>query len=108
MSKPSDLIPELLMYLEEKEVNYVLNIAGDGPCEMMIKEYVEKNQLYKRVNLYGRLTRTGLFDFLDHQDVYLNFSEFEGTSLTMLEAMASGCEQVVTKVSGVSDFIMNE
>ena len=106
--KRSDLIPELLMYLEEKEVNYVLNIAGDGPCEMMIKEYVEKNQLYKRVNLYGRLTRTGLFDFLDHQDVYLNFSEFEGTSLTMLEAMASGCVPVVTNVSGVSDFIMNE
>ena len=46
-----------------------------------------------------------LIDFLNEQDIYLNFSEYEGTSLTMLEAMASGCVPVVTDVSGVSDFI---
>lgn len=106
--KRADLIPKLLMYLEEMNINYILNIAGDELCEMVIKEYVEKNHLCGKVNLYGRLTRMELLDFLHRQDVYLNFSEFEGTSLTMLEAMASGCVPIVTDVSGVGDFIINE
>lgn len=105
--KRADMIPKLIMYLEQNNVNYVLNIAGDGPCEIRINEFVESNQLHSKVKMYGRLSRTELYDFLDEQDVYLNISEFEGTSLTMLEAMASGCVPVVTNVSGVSDFIEN-
>lgn len=106
--KRADLIPKLIMYFEEKNINYLLNIAGDGPCEKLISEYVEKKHLQAKVKMYGKLSRVELYDFLNQQDVYLNFSEFEGTSLTMLEAMASGCVPVVTNVSGVSDFIENE
>lgn len=105
--KRADLIPKLIMYLEDKNVNYLLNIAGDGPCEKIINEYVEKKHLQAKVKVHGKLSRVALYDFLNRQDVYLNFSEFEGTSLTMLEAMASGCVPVVTNVSGVSDFIEN-
>jgi len=105
--KRADLIPSLIEYLEEKKVHYLLNIVGDGPCEDKIKEYVELNHLHSKVKMLGRLSREELCDFLNQQDVYLNFSEFEGTSLTMLEAMASGCVPVVTNVSGVSDFIEN-
>ena len=103
--KRADLIPQFIEYLESRTINYVLNIAGDGSCEREIKEYVEKKCLHEKVKLYGKLTKTELTDFLDHQDIYLNFSEYEGTSLTMLEAMASGCVPVVTNVSGVEDFI---
>ena len=74
-------------------------------CGKEIEKYVEKKCLYEKVKFYGKLTRTELTDFLDCQDIYLNFSEYEGTSLTMLEAMASGCVPVVTNVSGVDDFI---
>lgn len=103
--KRADLIPLLIEYLEARKVHYVLNIAGEGSCEKKIEEYVEKKCLHKRVKLYGKLTKTELTSFLDSQDIYLNFSEYEGTSLTMLEAMASGCVPVVTNVSGVDDFI---
>ena len=103
--KRADLIPQLIEYLEVRQVHYVLNIAGDGLCGKEIEKYVEKKCLYEKVKFYGKLTRTELTDFLDCQDIYLNFSEYEGTSLTMLEAMASGCVPVVTNVSGVDDFI---
>ncbi len=103
--KRADLIPWLLADLESRKVHYVLNIAGDGSCEKEIEEYIEKNCLHQKVKLHGKLTKTELTDFLDCQDIYLNFSEYEGTSLTMLEAMASGCVPVVTNVSGVDDFI---
>ncbi|MCI9023421.1 MAG: glycosyltransferase family 4 protein [Dorea sp.] len=103
--KRADLIPVLLEYLESRKVHYVLNIAGEGACEREIKNYIEREGLCEKVKLHGKLTRKELSDFLDDQDIYLNFSEYEGTSLTMLEAMASGCVPIVTNVSGVDDFI---
>lgn len=105
--KRADLIPAFIDSLEKKQINYRLNIVGDGTCEAMIKEYVDANHLQAKVIMYGKLSRIELYNFLDHQDVYVNFSEYEGTSLTMLEAMASGCVPVVTDVSGVRDFIEN-
>lgn len=105
--KRADLIPELIEDLERKDVNYNLNIAGDGPYEDKIRKYVENKGLNKKVKLHGRLTREKLLEFLDTQDIYLNISEYEGASLTMLEAMAGGCVPVVTNVSGVEDFIRN-
>lgn len=106
--KRADLIPQFIEYLEAKMTNYVLNIAGDGSCRKEIEEYVRKNHLHRKVRLYGKLSKAELIDFLNNQDIYLNFSEYEGTSLTMLEAMASGCVPVVTNVSGVSDFIASD
>lgn len=105
--KRADLLPELIGYLERRKVKYVLNIAGDGDCEEVIAKYVKENNLEKKVSFYGRLSRENLMAFLEKQDIYLNFSEYEGTSLTMLEAMARGCVPVVTNVSGVDDFIEN-
>ena len=43
--------------------------------------------------------------FWSNQDVFVNVSEYEGTSLSMLEAMSFGCVPVVTDVSGAREFI---
>lgn len=105
--KRADLLPRLIEKLEKKCVNYVCNIAGDGPYEKEIVSYINENNLCDKVRFHGKLSREELMDFLREQDIYLNFSEYEGTSLTMLEAMARGCVPVVTNVSGVDDFIEN-
>ncbi len=103
--KRADLLPQLISELEKRRINYIVNIAGDGPCEEEIMKYAENSRLNSKIKFYGKLTRKELMDFLEMQDIYLNFSEYEGTSLTMLEAMRSGCVPVVTNVSGVNDFV---
>lgn len=103
--KRADLLPDIIEKMEKRSINYILNIAGDGECGQDIKKYISDNKLYDKVKFHGKLLKKELIDFLNEQDIYLNFSEYEGTSLTMLEAMASGCVPVVTDVSGVSDFI---
>lgn len=105
--KRADLLPEFIAELEERKINYVLNVVGDGACEEEIRKYVEQNYLTEKVLQWGKLSREELLCFLDKQDVYLNFSEYEGMSLTMLEAMARGCVPVVTNVSGVADVIID-
>lgn len=105
--KRADLLPEFISKLEERRINYILNIVGDGACEEEIRTYVEQNCLDEKIFLWGKLSREDLLCFLRKQDIYLNFSEYEGMSLTMLEAMARGCVPVVTDVSGVADVIVN-
>lgn len=105
--KRADLLPQFIAKLEERKINYVLNIVGDGTCEEEIRGYVEQNCLNNKVFMWGKLSREELFYFLNKQDIYLNFSEYEGMSLAMLEAMARGCVPVVTNVSGVADVIIN-
>ena len=103
--KRADLIPHIMEMLNTAEVQYELNIVGQGKYEAELKKYVSNNGLRDKVNFLGWLPKDDLISFFYTQDVYLNTSEYEGTSLTMLEAMASGCVPVVTDVSGVADFI---
>ena len=105
--KRADLLPQFIDKLEERKINYVLNIVGDGTCEEEIRGYVEQNCLNNKVFMWGKLSREELFCFLNKQDIYLNFSEYEGMSLAMLEAMARGCVPVVTNVSGVADVVIS-
>lgn len=107
IQKRADLLPELINKLEKKSVNYILNIIGDGPCKKEIMKYINENNLHNKVKIYEWLSKKDLITFLANQEIYLNISEFEGTSLTMLEAMAKGCVPVVTDVSGVDDFVVN-
>lgn len=103
--KRADLLVDLIDYLEQKKIDYVLNIAGEGECAEIISEYIATNQLEEKVKLFGRLPKGEMNTFWKNQDVFVNVSECEGTSLSMLEAMSYGCVPVVTDVSGAREFI---
>lgn len=104
--KRADLLTDLIKCLEEKKVDYILNIAGEGECESIIRKYIAEHDLKGQVNLLGRIPNDRMDSFWEEQDVFVNISEYEGTSLSMLEAMGFGCVPVVTDVSGVKEFII--
>lgn len=106
--KRADLFPKLINYLESEEINYELSIAGEGECVSQIERFLESTSLKGIVKLIGRVPKTNMPSFWKQQDIFLNFSEFEGTSLSMLEAMNYACVPVVTDVSGVSEFVQND
>ena len=105
--KRADLIPELIGKLEEQNIKYVFEIAGNGSCLDMIKKFVAENNIGSKVITLGYVEKEEMPEFWKRQDIFINFSEFEGTSLSMLEAMSYGAVPVVTDVSGVNDFIKN-
>lgn len=103
--KRADLLIDLIECLEQKKIDYVFNIAGEGECAEIVSEYIVANQLEEKVKLIGRLPKEEMNLFWKNQDVFVNISEYEGTSLSMLEAMSYGCVPVVTDVSGAREFI---
>lgn len=103
--KRADLLIDFISYLEQNNVNYIFQIAGEGECGDSIAEYISQKKLQDKVQLLGRLPKSSMYEFWKNQDVFVNVSEYEGTSLSMLEAMAFGCVPVVTDVSGAREFI---
>lgn len=107
VQKRADLIIPLITALETSNINYRLEIAGSGSCYEMIDEYVKENSLEEKVVLLGQLTVSEMPKFWKRQDIFINLSEFEGCSLSMIEAMSYQCVPVVTNVSGVKNIVCN-
>lgn len=103
--KRCDLIPKLIDLLEEKQLCYELQMAGDGDLLGYIREYIEKKSLKSKVILRGKLSDMEMLEFWKNTDIYVNVSDFEGASLAMLEAMGTMCVPVLTCVSGTEDYI---
>ncbi|MDE5823622.1 MAG: glycosyltransferase family 4 protein [Lachnospiraceae bacterium] len=103
--KCADLLVDLLGQLEKKGMDYCMQIVGEGECSKLIEEYIANCNLRNKVQLMGRLPRSEMDSFWKKQDIFVNLSEYEGTSLSMLEAMGYGCVPVVTDVSGAKEFI---
>lgn len=104
-AKRTDMLPQIISLLEANKINYQLEVAGDGECKKMIEEYVKAEHLQKKVKLWGRIPKEEMSEFWKLQDVFINFSEHEGTSLAMLESMSYGCVPIVTIVSGVREYV---
>lgn len=103
--KRADLLVNLISEFEKRNIDYLFQIAGDGEYLSVISDFVKNAQLEGKVELLGRLSKYKMNDFWRNQDVFVNISEYEGTSLSMLEAMSFGCVPVVTDVSGAKEFI---
>lgn len=104
--KRVDLLIPLIQILENHHCNYKLLIAGNGSYYDNLVDFITQNEI-KAVQLMGRLAREDMNEFWKKCDVFINVSEFEGSSISLLEAMASGVIPVVTEVSGTNEFIQN-
>lgn len=104
--KRANLLITFINALENTNVDYILDIAGDGECFHELFNYIEDNCLSSKVQLLGYVDGENMKQFWKEQDIYVSFSAFEGCSLSMLEAMSYGCVPIVTDVSGVRDYIL--
>ena len=84
---------------------YRLEIAGEGDYSGQLKAFVRSKGLENRVRLVGRLERDEISAFWKQQDVCLSLSDYEGRSISIMEAMANGAVPVVTATSGIREDI---
>ena len=84
--------------VREKYPDSRLFLVGDGPMRHLLSDYIERSGLSSFVTITGY--RQDIPDILNLFDVFLLSSLSEGTSISLLEAMASGVPPVVTRVGG--------
>lgn len=75
-----------------------LVIIGDGPCRESLAQKASKLRLDSVVNLTG--LRRDAVELLPGLDLYVCSSKYEGTSISILDAMAAGRAIIATSVGG--------
>ncbi|MEE8460158.1 MAG: glycosyltransferase family 4 protein [Phycisphaerales bacterium] len=112
MVQPQKRITDLLTVidgLESRSVEYVFHVVGDGDGLAAWRRALDRRQLrHGRVTIHGRRSPQWVERFLGDIDASVLVSDYEGTSITMLESMGAGVVPAVTRVSsGVDEWIRN-
>ena len=65
-------------------------IVGDGPARNAVERIVQQKEMGSRVRLMGRLDNKEIYRLLAQCHALVLLSDYEGLSVSMLEAMATG------------------
>lgn len=103
--KRMDLLLKTMKLLLENNVNFVWELAGDGAVRKEMEDYIHFNKMEDRVKFLGTISRSEIPFFWKRQDICINLSDFEGRSISIIEAMGNGVVPVVTATSGVKEDI---
>ena len=95
-------IVPLVRDLLDRSLDFRLTIAGSGSDEAALREGLAElgPEALDKVEFVGRIAQEKMSQFWREADVSILVSDYEGTSISMLEAMANGCVPIVTDVSG--------
>lgn len=85
--KRIDRIPELVNRLNASGIQYQLEFLGDGPERAWLESQLPDR---KRFVFHGRKSGAEYWDILSSWDALLFVSDYEGTPIALLEAMAAG------------------
>ena len=108
------LIP-IALELKNKKIPFILNMVGLGISEIggdkyenILREEIKINNLEEHFNFLGRINHAEMPKVFSNTDMVLIPTFFsEGTSLSCLEAMASGKIVLATNIGGLNDLIID-
>lgn len=82
-----------------------LVLAGDGPLRAEIEALAARRLPRGRYRFLGRITPPAMAEWLGRAEVYVSASRSDSTSLSLLEAMASGAVPVVSDIEGNREWV---
>ena len=92
--------------------NIKLLIIGEGPYEETLRKKVHENRVEANVEFLGSVPNYKLLEYHNFADIFIlpslsNRTGTEALGLSLLEAMASGCAVIGTKVGGIPFVVRN-
>lgn len=106
LQKRMDLLLKMIEMLESRNVNFCMEIAGDGPYREEMQRIVMEEGWDRHVRFLGVLDREDIPAFWTRQDICVNIADAEGRCISKLEAMAGGAVPVMTRTAGNPEDIM--
>ena len=90
---------------EEPETKFL--IAGDGVEKEALEREVKNLNINSSVKFFGRVPHDEMPNLLSQADIYVSTSLYDGTSVSLLEAMGSGAFPIVTDIPANREWIIN-
>jgi glycosyltransferase involved in cell wall biosynthesis len=94
----NDTLVAALGVLSSRGVGFHATFVGGGPLLQQRRAQVRGLGLERQVRFVGQVDLYGVADLLRESDVYVSASTSDGTSSSLLEAMAAGAFPVVTAI----------
>ena len=85
--------------LKERGIRLTLTIIGDGIIRQSLESLASELRIKDQITFAGSVANSLLPASLAQNDIYLSASTRDGTSLCLLEAMASGVYPVVSDIT---------
>jgi len=82
-----------------------LLVVGDGSLRPMLESLVADAAMRDRVRFAGQLAPEALPAWFTAADAYLSASHVDGSSLSLLEAMATGLPAIVSSIPGNREWV---
>lgn len=95
----------LIKALEELPNNYHALFIGDGPLRDLVTKQVQESKAGNRIHILG--LRNDVYNIYKSSDIIVLSSKYEGFSIAMLEAMASGKPFIASSVEGIKDLVQD-
>lgn len=92
-----------LSYSEDKNLRLILLSCGD--LEPFVKSFIRDNDLTNVISTPGEIPRNQLSKYYRVSDVYLSCAYIDGTSVSLLEAMATGLPVIVTDMPSNREWV---
>jgi glycosyltransferase involved in cell wall biosynthesis len=90
---------------EEPKAQFI--IAGEGPEKENIEKEAENLNVSSSVRFLGQVPHEEMPNILAQADIYVSTSLYDGTSISLLEAMGSGAFPIVTDIPANREWITN-
>ena len=100
-----DIILKSFAILNQKGIDFVLTIIGDGTQLSALEDLAKKLNIENKVNFTGRIPNTALPKLLQQSNIYISMPITEGVSASLFEAMACNCYPIVTDILGNQSWI---
>ena len=104
--KKIDVLMQSFALLANDNANVHFHLIGSGSMLASAKEYIKSEGLLDKVTFHGEVNDP--VNFIQQFDIFVNASEAEGFSNSLLEALLAGKILVSTPVSGASDAIFSD
>jgi glycosyltransferase involved in cell wall biosynthesis len=84
-----------------------LLMLGNGPLAPTLRKIFTQAAVSDRVHFPGQVPQEKLPDYYRAADLYVSTSHSDGTSISLLEALASGTPVLVTDIPGNQEWVTN-
>jgi glycosyltransferase involved in cell wall biosynthesis len=99
----SDLV-RILVRARSEGIAVTLDVLGEGPERASLEQAAIDAGVDSLISFHGWQPVDRVTELLRDSDVFLLTSNFEGMPVAVMEALASGCPVVSSRVSGIEDY----
>ena len=104
-AEPKDHLTLLQALAGLSDINWHLNLVGDGPKQKYIESLADDPRLAEKISILGM--RIDVPELLAKSSLFILSSKREGFPISILEAMRAGLPVVATDVGGVAEAVVD-